>query len=60
MLAPVEIPFIEGTKLKQGNGVDIETELYVEIPFIEGTKLKLETVSWWADKPDLSRRNPFY
>ena len=42
----VEIPFIEGTKLKfQSSGSIYSTIIkYVEIPFIEGTKLKLRII----------------
>ncbi len=55
----VEIPFIEGTKLKRGRYCAIVSlKCAVEIPFIEGTKLKPKTRRTKVSVEDC--RNPFY
>ncbi len=54
----VEIPFIEGTKLKQSAYSAEIIRSLVEIPFIEGTKLKL-LLKYLVTRITKSR-NPFY
>ncbi len=54
----VEIPFIEGTKLKrQFGGYPEINQVCVEIPFIEGTKLKHALTKTLLAS---TSRNPFY
>jgi len=57
----VEIPFIEGTKLKSTTGLSSFRERTVEIPFIEGTKLKLyaNSISSLAFRGSSSVEIPF-